>query len=318
MVIGRRVLLLGGAAALAGCTTGGRTVWLPWNPPSPLPFTLPPDLLDDLAGLTQLAAATAARAGAWKLTATQVSTLQWFAAVVAEHRSVLASDDPGRRQRNPSPATPGRAASAPGSAAAAYKILRATLSTLAGGHRRRALVAEGEVALLWASLAAFSSALASHLSVGVARLGDDTTGVTPDLDATGRQLVLTRCREAVYGAELALAAPGLSGGERVAVERRIGAWRRLRDVVTDAERASGHPLPSTPVGYDVRPAGNRSAAWRLVAEIETAMQPVLGAWLAGTDDAADRRLATDALIGAARAGIAFGGPARRWPGWPTE
>lgn len=62
---------------------------------------------------------------------------------------------------------------------ATYAALTALLATLAAEHRARALPAEGEAALLWASLAAFSSTMATRLSVGFAKRGDDDTEPPP-------------------------------------------------------------------------------------------------------------------------------------------
>lgn len=314
-VIGRRALLIGGALGLtgmAGC--GVVNVTLPWNPPSPLPVAAAPDLPGQLARARALADHLIDHAEAWTLSARQVASLRWFAKAVDAHARVLLSSDPARRQQVSTP-LPSAKKVTTATAKATYAALTELLATLAAEHRARALPAEGEAALLWASLAAFSSTLATRLSVGFAKRGDDDTGLTPDLTATTREKVLALCLQAAYSYELAIAAPSLTADDQHLLQQRLRAWRTLRENVlaVGSEASAGPP----PIGYDLRPARNRAGAFALAVQTETAALPIFGGWVAGTAVKSERSVGVGALAGANTALVRFGGNALRWPGWPA-
>ncbi len=312
-VIGRRLLLLGGAAALAGCTVGENVQWLPWTAPSPLPVTVPDGLPARLAKTDALAGHLLANAAAWKLSAQRVATLEWFRRATTEHLQVIESGDPARRQR--ATATPSsRPAPTQPTAAATQTALTKELAALHASHQGSARSASGPAALLWASLAAFSAAMATWLPSGVAALGDDGTDLTPDLTGTGAVRVVQLADQAAYGYESALAATGLGKADTAALRSRLSQWRSLRTAVLAASPGL-QPSPP-PVGYEQRPARSRAAARQLAVRTESAALPLFGAWLAGTSSAAERRLGVDALTGCNAALVGFGGQALRWPGWP--
>jgi len=126
--------------------------------------------------------------------------------------------------------------------------------------------------------------------------------------------VLQLCSQAIYGYESALAPPRLASITRRALRRRLTSWRNLRDAVLAAVPEL-QPDPA-PVGYEVRPPSDNAGARSLAAEVEAAALPILGAWLAGTTSAVQRRLGGDALGASSTAMVGFGGAALRWPGWP--
>jgi len=312
-VIGRRALLLSGAAVLAGCTMGSRTEWLPWNPPPPLPVEVPESMPKRLAEAGALAQHLIDQARGWKLSQRRVTTLEWFVQAVDEQRRVLLSSDPARRLQA-TDAPPATASPDQRTAGATQAALTGQLTRLRAQQRASALPATGTAALLWSGLAAFSGTMAITLPAGLGALGDDGTELTPDLTATGPAQILQLCAQAIYGYESALAPPTLASVTRTALQSRLRSWRRLRDAVL-AEVPELEPEPA-PVGYDIRPATDTGGARSLAAELEAGALPILGAWLAGTTSAAQRRLGGDALGASNTAMVGFGGAALRWPGWP--
>ena len=312
-VIGRRLLLLGGAAALAGCTGDGNPPRLPWSPPSPLPVTMPDGLAGRLGRTSALAGLLVGSAAAWKLTATRVRTLEWFRTATLEHLLVLTSADPARRQRaGVMPTEP--TAPVLRTAAATQSALSRELLALQGVHRASARTATGPAALLWASLAAFSATMAAVLPHGVGALGDDGTDRTPDLTATDVHRVLLMAAQAVYSYEMALAASGLTKADRGTLRSRLRQWQALRPMILSAAPEIELTAPS--IGYDLRPARDRSMAWQIALHTESAALELLGAWIAGPATPAQRRIGVDALAATNVALVRFGGSALRWPGWP--
>lgn len=317
VVIGRRALLLGGAAlftgaGLAGCTLGESSIRLPWNPPSPLPLEAAPKLRTQLAAATALAQLLLDHAKPWKLSARQVATLEWFSTALDEQAQVLLSSDPARRQRVTAELPPVPKPTQK-SANAAWTALTSLLRTMRVEHSARALPATGPAALLWASLAGFCGTMALRLPGGLAHRGDDGVERTPDLTATGRDQVLALCLQAIYSYELALAATGLSTAQRARLQSRLVGWRTFRDqVLALAHDATASPPP---LGYNARPATDATEAFELAATAETAALPILGAWLAGTASTDERRLGTGQLAVANTACVDAGGVALRWPGW---
>lgn len=303
-------MLLGGLAALAGCTTEVR---LPWVPPSPLPVQAVPELTRQIATANALAAHLVAKGETWPLKIVQLDTLNWFVGAIDEHVQVLQSTDPGRRQRGTA-ALPSVPPASQRNAAATYAALTILLRQLHTAHRTRALAATGPAALLWGSLAAFSATMAARLSRGISNLGDDTTGQTPDLAGTSAGTVLTLCRQAGYSYEMALAATGLKEPQEDLLRARLAGWQSL---AASIERAAPQATSSpAPIGYDLKPARDAAGAYSLAANTEAAALPILGAWLAGTASSAERELAVDALVQAGGAAVDVGGKALRWPGWP--
>ncbi len=312
-MIGRRLLLLGGAAVLTGCTVGENIRWLPWSPPDPLPVTVPPGLTQRLARTDALARQLLSNAAEWDLSGRRIATLRWFRKATTEHLQVVASDDPARRQ-HATTAPPSTPSPTQRTAAATQAALTGELNALRALHRTSAQQAAGPAALLWASLSAFSGTMARALPGGVGTLADDGTGRTPDLTATDAHQVLLLAAQAVYGYEMALAAPTLGEADRIALQSRLQQWRALRPTILIAAPTTELTAPS--VAYDLRPARNGAAARLIAVEIETAALPLLGAWLAGTSSAAERPIGIDALLDSNSALVRFGGAALRWPGWP--
>lgn len=314
-MIGRRALLLGGALGVGAWTTGCTVVnvTLPWDPPSPLPIEVAPELPAQLARLIALSGHLLDSAKRWKLSRRQVGSLEWFVEAVELHGEVLLSSDPARRQRVTTP-LPSGAKVTQSSAKATYAALSKSLLTLQAQHRARALPASGPAALLWASLAAFSGTMAVRVPSGLPHRGDDGTELTPELSNPGRDQVLALCLQAAYSYELALAAPALSATDERVLQQRLRAWRSLR--VRVVALASGTTSPP-PIGYELRPATNRAGAFALAEQVETAALPIFGAWLASTSEASDRRIGVDALASANTVLVTFGGSALRWPGWPS-
>ncbi|MFT3970561.1 MAG: DUF4439 domain-containing protein [Micropruina sp.] len=312
-MIGRRLLLLGGVAALAGCTVGENVQWLPWTAPSPLPVTVPDDLTNRLARTDALAGHLLSHAADWKLSGRRVSTLKWFRKAITEHFQVVTSSDPARRQ-HATTALPSTPPPTQTTARATQAALTGELAALRALHRTSAQQAAGPAALLWASLGAFSATMATGLPAGVGTLGDDGTDGTPDLTGTGVDQVLLLGAQAVYGYEMALAAPNLAASDRALFQARFLQWQAFRPKVLSASPATELTAPA--IGYDLRPARDRAAARQIAVQIETAALPMLGAWLAGTSSGPERRIGIDSLADSNAALVRFGGPALRWPGWP--
>ena len=311
-MIGRRALLLGGTLGLAGCTVVNVT--LPWHPPPPLPLQAAPELPGQLARVSALSRHLLDHSAAWKLTARQANGLKWFGIAIDEQARVLLSSDPAQLQRVTT-ALPSATKPTQATARATYLALSALLNQLQGQHRARALPAKGPAALLWASLAAFCGTMAVRLPAGMAKLGDDTASLTPDLTGTRSEQVLALCLQAAYSYELALAAPSLSTDDEHVLQQRLRAWRTLRGKILTL--GTDVTVSPPPVGYELRPASSAAGAFALAVKAESAALPVFGAWLAGTTSIAERTVGVDAL-GSAHAGlVAFGGASLRWPGWPA-
>lgn len=317
MLTRRRLLsvaVAGAGASLAGCTGPSPVVWLPWASPSPLPIA---DAAGGAARCADLAAAARAVLGhaqAWSLTAGQTQRLTWLAETAALHASVLASADPVRRQVGTAPTAP--AAPPPATAAAAWRWLGDRFTGAATDFTARARATDATAALLWAGLAAFTAASADGLPRLAFTAGTDEHRTTPELgSADWLEPMLQRSREAAYGLETVLAAPKLVKADRTVVRRQLAAWQSLGAALVTELRTRGRTVPPAPAAYPVPVPGDRRAAWRLGADLQSRLLPQLGAWAANAPDQRQRDWAITALIAGTRGVVAFGGTLPRWPGW---
>lgn len=238
-----------------------------------------------------------------------------------DHLSALRSTDPGQPGGTAPVATPS-ALSMPSASAKLSEAVKALIKqeqTAALGYQPRVGAAPAEIALLWASLYSASRSFAQALG------SDDARSSTPlglrrgrlaELDeARSRSQLLPQLNAALYGYEAALAR--LSGAEATDANERIIGIYQLRDTMrAKILAAGGQPSPAAPAYLlDPKPTG-RTAAHKLMAALETRLQPYLGQLLC-TSAGADRTTALGALSSSVSVGLVWGAPLNRWPGWPS-
>lgn len=313
MLTRRRLLAGAGVTLVSGCSLDPTVVWLPWTPPSPFPIADATAAAQRCAALSARATSLVAQAKPWKIRSATVAGLTWLAGSGLDHARVLASTDPGRRQLGVAPTV---APPTEATAAAAWAALDRELASAVTDWRARAGVADGVVALLWASLATWGAALRPVIGSGRFVGGADTATTAPAPATTDwRVTMIKRSREAVYGFESALAARRLSSAERRLLWAETQRWAALRDQLSEAQRAVSAEIPAPVPAYRLPVPADRTAAWALARRLTEQALPQLGAWVAGTTVAEDRVLAVTELIATGRAAIRFGAPAAKWPGW---
>lgn len=189
----------------------------------------------------------------------------------------------------------------------------------AAGYRQRVTVAQGDLALFWASLAVadagYARALGSEKSRSATPLGRQRGTLTALTEAEAMTQLLAQTNAALYGYEAALAR--LSGAEARSAAKRITSFYRLRDILSATIiEAGGRPSSAAPVYLlDPKPT-TVTSAHRLMAAVETRMQPYLGQWVR-TSGGPNRTSAVSALSGSVSTGLDWGAPLDRWPGWPS-
>lgn len=235
------------------------------------------------------------------------------------HLSALHSADPRQPDGGVPVATPS-ALSVPSATAKVSEAVKALIKqeqTAALDYQKRVGAAPAEIALLWASLCESSRSFAQALD------SDDARSSTPlglqrgplaQLDqAQSSSQLLTQLNAALYGYEAALAR--LSGSQATdANERIIGIYQLRNTMRAKIIAAGGQASPAAPAYVlDPKPTSLKTAL-KLMAALETRMQPYLGQWL-GTSVGKDRTAALGALSSSVSVGLVWGAPLNRWPGW---
>ena len=234
------------------------------------------------------------------------------------HLSVLQSADPGQPGAGAPVATPS-ALSMPSASAKLSEAVKALIKqeqTAALDYQTRVGAAPPEIALFWASMYEASRSFAQALGSDDARstaLGLQRSPLAELDQANSMSQLLAQLNAALYGYEAALAR--LSGAEVTNANERIIGIYRLRDTLrVKILAAGGQPSPAAPAYVlDPKPT-SRKAAHRLMAALETRMQPYLGQWLR-TSTGKDRTAALKALSSSVSVGLVWGAPLNRWPGW---
>lgn len=252
----------------------------------------------------------------------------------AAHAAALRSTDPtdpgsaSGTAPEPPAAPSGSASTSRSSFAMAVDRLLAAESKASTTHRRSALAVGGLPALLWGSLATSASSLASILDA--ADLGGDDPDPTvatvaavaarapmPVLPVVAAEQEMVRQLHAIiYGYQLALGR--LTGRRRDSAAAELKRHRMLRDRLTARLRDRKAEVPVAEAAYVPRiNPRNASTAGRLLGQMETALTPFCGLWLAAAETPPER---TEALAQLGRTGAVarrWGASQPAWPGWRT-
>lgn len=193
-------------------------------------------------------------------------------------------------------------------------------------HRATALRAEGLPALLWGSLATSAAALTAILERA------DLAGESADPEATtvaavrarapmpvvgvvaAEQQLVGQLHAVIYGYQLALGR--LSGSRRDSAAAELKRHRILRDRLTARllNRKADVPVAEAAYVPSTNPRNARTAA-KLIRQMETALVPFCGLWLAAADTPAGRTEALDQVARTGRAARLWSASLPAWPGW---
>ena len=250
------------------------------------------------------------------------------------HAAALRTTDP-TDPNTAAPSTPGRtpapspstspSAKKPGFAKAVDQLVAAE-SKAAVTHRTRAMTTEGLGSLLWGSLAVSSTQLTAILR------GADLAGDTPDPTVAtvaaprarapmplvpvvkAEQEMVRQLHAIVYGYQLALGR--LTGARRDTAAAELRRHRILRDRLTARllNRKAEVPIADAAYVPSTNPR-NAATAAKLIRQMETALVPFCGLWLAAATAPAERTEALDQVgrtLGVARRWRAS---LPAWPGW---
>lgn len=303
----RRSLLLGSLGLLAAgpaltACTNPRIDGAPQTPPAPVtraPHPQSEQILaalqseSDLAGLT--AASTPAQA--------QAHRLHLFALQAAEPQSRPTAAPTPDFRHTPPPVPPAgtgqRLADSAGRASAAY--------------RQTANRSEGQLALFWASLAAFAGAEAARTGFEVPEappVRPMATRAEPEVWAD----LLTNLDPAIYAAQTALAF--LSRGDAQTARDNLADLRDSADALTARLRAAGKEAPTAAAVYELpHTPHDAPSALALLAEVNSGLLPHLGQWVVSSVEPRSRELAVKRLVAAGVTVARAGGGLTAWPGW---
>ena len=223
--------------------------------------------------------------------------------------------------RSPSPAArpTGLSASADPAAAQAVALIGHQETKAAAAHRDAALAATGSLALLWGSLAVAAEQYAHALRAETPgpRIASATYPPMASLsDVEAVQTLLRQVHAVVYGYQLALGRLSVSSGRHSRAEAGLAYHQNLRDRLESilVRRAAAVP-PAEPAYVPSVAVRNASTAANLIKQMEVALLPFCGLWLAAAASKADRKLALDALSEAAARAGRWGAAPAVWPGW---
>jgi Domain of unknown function (DUF4439) len=189
----------------------------------------------------------------------------------------------------------------------------------ASRYRRTALQAAGSDALLWGSLSVASDTFATAIDAADpprARPIADQKPVEILSDVAAVQELVRQLHALVYGYQLAIGKMKVLSSQRSKADQellnqrifrdRLIAWLRRRSVDVPAAEAAYVPsvVPRSP-----------ATAGKLIMQMQTALQPFCGLWLAAAASQADRQQALGALSSATKSARSWGAPLSAWPGW---
>ncbi|HEU4908994.1 MAG TPA: DUF4439 domain-containing protein [Propionibacteriaceae bacterium] len=191
----------------------------------------------------------------------------------------------------------------------------------ASRYRGTALQAEGLDALLWGSLSVASGSFAT--AIGAAnpprvRPIADQRPVEILSDVAAVQELVRQLHALVYGYQLAIGKMKVLSRQRSKAEQELLQQRIFRDRLITWLRRRSADVPAAEAAYvsSVVPRNPATAA-KLIMQMQTALQPFCGLWLAAADGQADRQQALSALAAAGKAARSWGAPLTAWPGWSS-
>lgn len=244
------------------------------------------------------------------------------------HAAALRTADP----TDPNSAAPSGASPSPRAAGTRPKLSKAISQLIAAegraaaAHRTAALAGTGTTALLWGSLATSATQLRAALTAADLA-GDDPTPAAAAVAAPrprapmpvlpvvrAEQQLVAQLHAIVYGYQLALGR--LTGSRRDTAATELRRHRILRDLLTARllDRKADVPV-AHPAYVPTTNPRNATTAATLVRQMETALLPFLGLWLAAAGTPAERREALDQLTRTAGVAGRWGAAASAWPGW---
>ncbi len=252
-------------------------------------------------------------------------------AVRDQHRAHAAAlrtadpTDPAGAPPTGSSATPRPSSARPGFGKAVDQLVAAE-GRAAVAHRRAALAGTGTTALLWGSLATSATRLRSVLAD--ADLAGDAPAPTAATVAAPRsrapmpvlpvvraeQQLVAQLHAVVYGYQLALGR--LTGTRRETAAAELRRHRILRDRLTARllNRKADVPVAHAAYVPTTNPRNATSAA-TLVRQMETALLPFCGLWLAAAGTPSERSEAQDQLTRTSGVALRWGASVAAWPGW---
>lgn len=335
LLLSRRQLLAGsllGAATLTGCSLSNPTIDEPSSAPigppssarpSPTPGSTPTppaesSLTKAAAAEQQLALLAAAIGQRKNLTGDQRALVGLVAAAHTEHARALAAPDPTERPTAPRDIEATKIPIDKLSTKQALSQLAAAEARLATSHRRAAVQAKGLTALLWGSMAV---AAETFTAVGADK-PPSVTGLRKHRpmslvnDAEAVQAMVAQLHAIVYGYQLAIGKFPVVSKQRARAIKGLLQHRVQRDRLIAWLTSRSAQVPAASAAYvpSVTPT-NTSSASKLIRQMETALQPFCGLWLAAAGTEADRTLALTTLRSTTRTARSWGASVRGWPGW---
>ena len=203
----------------------------------------------------------------------------------------------------------------------ALSMLARRETAAASRYRRTALQAAGSDALLWGSLSVASDTFASAIGAANpprARPIADQKPVEILSDVAAVQELVRQLHALVYGYQLAIGKMKVLSRQRSTAEQELLNQRIFRDRLIAWLRRRSVDVPAAEAAYvpSVVPR-NTATAGKLIMQMQTALQPFCGLWLAAAGSQADRRQALSALAAAGNAARSWGAPLTGWPGWSS-
>jgi hypothetical protein len=239
-----------------------------------------------------------------------------------EHAAALLGSDPTTRPTAPpdQPVEPIQ----PRRAFPTYEVgaarLRAAEEQQAAAHRRSALSTMGYGCLLWGSMSiaatTFAAALRATRPVPVRKPREHRP--MPELaDVDAMQQLVRQLHAIIYGYQLA-AGQLLDRQQRTSALQRLRAHRIELDALTRQLLSRSAEVPVAEPAYipDPQPTTPARAA-RLILNMEVALAPFCGMWLAAAANPVDQRRAFATLAATVTAGRSWGAPVLAWPGWSS-
>lgn len=325
--VSRRSLLRGGAgaAALAGTALAGLTITgcavsdpsISGSQPTQIrPGETP---LPQGAALAKREATLAALAE--ELAAAKPKQANRFGDLARAHRlheAALADDEPVTRPSPDGSPTPGPTPVSP-----SKKRLKALEKRQARQLREQREAASAGVAgesgtraLLLGSVTAFAAAAPSLKTRGKITFAAPVSAVLANSEGAAAVDLLKQLYAIVYGYQAAAGPLRRGSPEREQCLTRLAAHKRLSDTLVDALAASetetpvAEPVYALPFSLD-----SRADSVKLRAQMESALLPYLGSWLALAGDSRASQLALGGLQDGAKTAASLGGDVPAWPGF---
>lgn len=320
--LSRRALLAVSVLGASGCTISDPTI------SGPRPTQLSPTPTPALPGATdavtreedvrRLALALGNRAAAEK-DARGAARWRGVAEAHRVHAEVWASPDPTTRtaQASPSPQPSSEPTVRRADVAKTTSQLGRREGTIRSESLTRSLGASGVSALLWASTGAFAAAAPTlgrrgSIAAATPNPGAPTVGTEAEA-ATG---LLRQVFAMIYGYQAAAGPLDYGSGDRRATLDRLTQLETLRADLTDALVSAKQDVPVAEPAYrlSVRPTDAASSA-KLRREMEAALLPWVGGWVASTGDESTARRAGGQLATGTALVASLGGRVPVWPGF---